>query len=116
MKITVLANRDIASNFALNLLLKALSKHQVSVFLSSQVGQAKPLPSGLQQLKFAEQQLFNNIISPALTHQQGRRLTFAELNAYTQDPITELNDINSAQGLAIFKATQPDLVLTFAMA
>jgi methionyl-tRNA formyltransferase len=67
MNITLLANRDLASNLALNQLLPRLSEqHQLRVFLSSQVGSAANLPEPLRLLKFFEQTLFNDILFPAL--------------------------------------------------
>ena len=44
MRITVLANRDIASNLALNYLVRALPEDQITVYLSSQVGQQQDKP------------------------------------------------------------------------
>ena len=69
MRITILANRDLASCLALNRLLPALQQQQqhvdLSVFLSSAVGSKKSsaaVPDGLKQLNFFEQKLFTDAI------------------------------------------------------
>lgn len=114
MNITLLANRDLASNLALNQLLPRLSEqHQLQVFLSSQVGSAADLPEPLRLLKFFEQTLFNDILFPAL---DGARsdispCSFAQLAQFTVSPITVLNKINSEAGLATLTASSPDLIL-----
>jgi len=116
MNITVLANRDLASNFALNQLLPALvGDHKVHVFLSSKVGGSTATPYELQQLKFFEQSLFSELLFPALCDSSvGARLhSFDTLARVTGiRPIKELNRINSEEGLACLAATAPDLVLS----
>jgi methionyl-tRNA formyltransferase len=114
MNITLLANRDLASNLALNQLLPLLAdKHQLSVFLSSHVGGASTLPEELEQLRFFEQTLFNDILFPALERGAGMGgcKTFAQLGEFTRTPVTTLNRINSEESLATLKQTSPDLVL-----
>jgi methionyl-tRNA formyltransferase len=115
MKIVVLANRDIASNFALNRLLPALTAHHtVNVFLSSRVGGNTQTPIELQQLKFFEQALFNELLFPALAQSgvNSQLQSFDTLARSLQTPIVELNKINSEQGLATLSASQPDLILS----
>ena len=116
MNITVLANRDIASNYALNHLLPVLTReHKVHVFLSSRVGGSAAGPSEIQQLKFFEQGLFNDILFPALSHSSvaAHLHTFDRLAAMTGiSPIEVLNNINAEEGLARLVATAPDLVLS----
>ena len=114
MNITLLANRDLASNLALNRLLPSLSEqHQLRVFLSSQVGSAANLPEPLRLLKFFEQTLFNDILFPALDRAQtgSAPCSFARLAQFTTSPITVLNKINSEAGLATLAASSPDLVI-----
>jgi methionyl-tRNA formyltransferase len=115
MNITVLANRDLASNFALNRLLPTLTaRHEVKVFLSSLVGGSTQSPIELQQLKFFEQALFNELLFPALAQSGGPSLlqSFDALSRHLELPIVELNKINSEQGLATLGASQPDLILS----
>jgi len=115
MNITILANRDLASNFALNRLLPALAgKHRLHVFLSSHVGGGAVLASPLKQLKFFEQSLFNNLLFPALSasKERARLQGFDGLAQNTGTIIKDLNKINSAAGLAAFSASSPELVLS----
>ncbi len=116
MNITVLANRDIASNYALNHLLPVLTRdHQVRVFLSSRVGGSAAGSGEIQQLKFYEQGLFNDILFPALSNSSVIAClhTFDQLVAMTGiSPIAVLNNINAEEGLARLAATAPDLLLS----
>ena len=132
MNITVLSNRDLASNFALNQLLPALQGHRLTVYLSSRVGKAGLLPQGLRDLRFIEQSLFNQLLTPLLNQQvlnqpvlnqqpfdlehptgnASRLFSFDALAAYLDSPITEFNDINSAIGLARLRATEPALIIS----
>ncbi|MFQ3288830.1 MAG: methionyl-tRNA formyltransferase, partial [Alteromonadaceae bacterium] len=55
MKILILCNKDIASNFALNLLIPKLKDdHQLHLWLSAKVGESHHKPQQLRQLKFFE--------------------------------------------------------------
>ena len=113
MKITLLVNRDLASNIALNHLLPHLAdEHQLQVRLSSSVG-GQPAAEQLRNLKFFEQTLFNQILFPLLDERasDGMLLSFGQLQRYTSGPIEVLNKINSPQGLAQLQLTEPDLVL-----
>jgi len=116
MNITVLANRDLASNLALNYLLPSLVRdHKVHVFLSRKVGGSAAIPYELQQLKFFEQGLFNELLFPALRDSlaDARLHSFDTLARLTGIPPTKaLNRINSEEGLACLAATVPDLVLS----
>ena len=118
MNITLLVNRDLPANYALNLLLPALSEHRLTVFLSSKVGGKKrSVPRELEELAFVEQKLFNQLVFPLL-HQiplkkGGTSLkSFEALGAQLAQPIEELNDINKSRGLERLKASAPDLVLS----
>lgn len=113
MNITVLANRDVAANLALNLLLPELaSTHRLTVFLSSHVGSAKALPEGLARLKFFEQTLFNDIVFPLLRPDGGGLTSFRGLDRLLVRPMEDLNRINSQTGLERLRASEPDLVLS----
>ena len=114
MNITILTNKDLASCLALNYLLPRLRDHRPSVFLSSRVG-SKPLPSALQQLKFIEQDLFNQIVFPVLgaaERKSSHYLGFDQLGKELEGRLQELNQINEGDGLERFIATEPDLVLS----
>lgn len=113
MKILVLANRDLASNYALNLLLPGLQEHRVTLLLSSAVGGATARPEPLQQLKFFEQQLFNDLLFPLLERAgQGRYRSFAGLRPLLAAPPRVENAINSDESVAGLTAEQPDLILS----
>jgi len=115
LKITVLANRDIASNLALNHLLPRLAgHHSLRLFLSEAVGGTQQRPRELQELKFFEQTLFNQLLFPLLDQRgaAGRLCSFAQLGQYTEQAPATLNKINSPEGLATLEAAAPDLVLS----
>jgi methionyl-tRNA formyltransferase len=115
MNVTLLLNNDIASNFALNLLLPTLAVHNVSVFLSSKVGGNSKRPEALQALAVFEQ----SGVYQQMTHQRpsssNRRFhfkTFAQLADKHAIEINVLNDINSPDGIAKIAANQPDLIVS----
>lgn len=115
MNITVLANRDLASNYALNHLLPELARdHRVTVYLSDAVGGGGNRPRPLQELKFFEQTLFNEFLFPLVDagSDTGELLTFAGLGRYTARPIAALNKINSEESLAVLRAGEPELILS----
>jgi methionyl-tRNA formyltransferase len=115
LKITVLANQDLASNFALNYLIPSLAKrHRLRIFLSSRVGSAAPLCPELAQLQFFEQTLFNQLLFPALDKAaSGSGLqTFRQLAENNDAPLSILNAVNAAPGLTDLAASEPDLILS----
>ncbi len=115
MNITLLANRDVASNLALNHLLPELhTQHTLRVHLSSEVGAGQSLPAELTTLKFFEQTLFNELLFPTLEGKAtaGELLSFAHLGQFTESPVSILNKINSEDGLASLATGEPDLVLS----
>lgn len=121
MNITILANRDIASNYAVNLLLAGLAGHSLTIFLSAKVGGSGEKPPELQHLGLYEQTLLETIATkghrsagesvPASPQHPLRCQSFAQLAALTTGPIVELNHINSPLGVAAIEACQPDLIL-----
>ena len=109
MRITLLTNRDLASNIALNLLLPALSdRHQLEVFCSSSVGTPSAHPD-MATLQFLEQTLPNDLLFPMIDAQarEGELLTFQGLEHYLKSPIRSLNAPNSPEGLKFIRATAP---------
>jgi methionyl-tRNA formyltransferase len=115
MKITILANKDIASNTAINKLLPKLVGHETSLFLSSKVGAGGPKPAPLKSLKFFEQNLFNDLVSPllpAVTSGESRFRSFTQFNELLQQPFEELNRINAVDGLAKIQQCAPDLIIS----
>ncbi|MFT4938589.1 MAG: methionyl-tRNA formyltransferase [Paraglaciecola sp.] len=119
MNITVLANKDLASNLALNYLFKALgSQHNIHVLLSAKVGNSNSgieKPKALQDLAFIEQSLFNDILYPALSSRKhvpnGKLACFSDFPGLGV-PIEQINSINCEKGIATLRATQPELVIS----
>jgi methionyl-tRNA formyltransferase len=115
LNITILANKDLASNLALNDLLPELaSQHDLRVFLSDAVGGNQARPEPLGQLKFFEQTLFNQWLFPLLdaAGDVGELRTFRGLEAYTREPVASLNRVNSAESLDRLRCGEPDLILS----
>lgn len=114
MRITLLTNRDLASNIALNLLLPTLSdKHEVEAFCSSSVGTPSAHPD-MATLQFLEQTLPNDLLFPLIDAQahEGELLTFQGLERYLNSPVRSLNNPNSPEGLKVVSETVPDLVIS----
>lgn len=114
MKITLLANRDLASNFAMNLLLPELTeRHELCVFLSSHVGGGKAVPPELRELEFFEQTLWNELLFPALREKPpGMLRSFDQLGEVIGRPIETLNRVNKPENLKVLRDTSPDLILS----
>ncbi len=115
MRITLLMNFDIASNFALNQLVKSLAEHELTVFVSEKLGKAgAPKPTELQQLNFIEQALFNDLLFPLLARTETRStlLSFAALAQRIGRPTQPLNRINSEAGLARLQESRPELIIS----
>lgn len=115
MRITILANQDIASNLAINHLIDALPDHQLNVLLSERVGGNKPRPQPLNELAFFEQTLFNQIVFPALgdsrPQKPGRLKSFDEINGAGID-VKRVNSINDKSGLDTLAIYKPHLILS----
>lgn len=105
MNITLLANRDLASQFALSQLVKQLANHQLSIFLSEKVGGDRPLPQALVELGQFEQTVLGD-----------GRTTFDQLAEKAGTAIQGFGDlgnrINSPEGVDRIKATEPELIIS----
>jgi methionyl-tRNA formyltransferase len=114
MNISILYNYDIYSNEALNLLLPELSSHQLSLFYSKAVGRSAVRDRRLEQLRFVEQGLFNDVLYPVTDSGdlRAQRLSFEQLGKLVGAPPQAISNINSEEGLAQLRATQPDLILS----
>jgi methionyl-tRNA formyltransferase len=119
MRLIIFTNRDLASNYNLNLLLPKLSKYVVQIFISDKVGgKITTPPKALRDLKFFEQELPNDLLFPQLDSNDSRELsedkllTFNELSIKYHVPIASLNDVKSAESLAMLADLKPDLVLS----
>jgi methionyl-tRNA formyltransferase len=117
MKILLLANKDIASNLALNTLFQTITgSHEFQILLSSGVGnntQNKPQP--LVDLAFFEQALFNQILFPALPNtpspSTGKYLSFAGLKTRGIE-VSQIQSINSQEGIKTINDFGPDLIVS----
>ena len=118
MKILCCVNADVVSNVALNLLLPALRGHEVAVGLSSRVGAAPDTgePQARRELRAAEQLLPMEVIFPLIERaslpDDGRHLTFAEIERLRGIRVTTLPNPNRDAGLASLEAFAPDLILS----
>jgi methionyl-tRNA formyltransferase len=114
MKIIILANRDIASNYALNKLLPRLSQHNIYLFLSSTIGRADEKPAQLEALTLFEQALFKTIETQTLESDDSTPIvtSFEQINSYLSQDFEELNIINSPQGLEKIRHLAPDLIVS----
>ena len=114
MKIIILANRDIASNYALNKLLPHLTQHNVYLFLSSIIGRADEKPAQLEALTLFEQALFRTLETQMLATDDSTPsvTSFEQINRYLSQDFEELNTINSTQGLDKVRQLAPDLIIS----
>ncbi len=124
MRITILANSDLPSNYALNLLVASLSAHDLTIFLSDRVGKRSTRPSALKNLEFFEQSLFTSLLFPLMDEESLQRLrkespnnshqllSFAGLGEKIGKPILVLNAINNGQDLNTLIDSEPDLIVS----
>jgi len=113
MNIVILANRDLASNYALNLLLPTISEqHQVRVLLSAQVGsRSTAVNDELIGLKYFEQKLATELIFPELDTKElgsGQLKTFKALGANLSHEIELVTELDSH----IPKLSLADLIIS----
>ncbi len=119
MRIAFLANRDVESNLALNLLLPALARQEACVFLSERVGgsasraAAAPPAAMLGQLAFVEQDLWNRAAFPLLdaAPRAGAFLSFEGMRR-RGIPVEPLASAKTAEGLRALAAARADLFVS----
>ncbi len=118
MNIVLLLNNDIASNFALNLLLPSLKAHSIQVFLSSKVGGNSTKPDALKELaRFEQQGVYQALTQESraadkLIENANNFRTYAEIIQESGIAIDVLNEINSPAGITRIKALTPDLIIS----
>ena len=119
MRILVCLNADIVSNLALNLLLPALASHDVAVGLSTRIGAAgadATEPPARRELRIAEQRYANDVLFPLVERtnlpDQGRWLTFSEVERFRGIGVRELLNPNAGAGLAFLQAFEPDVIVS----
>lgn len=113
VKILLLANSDLASNYALNLLLPELQGHQMKLLLSSSVGGNNRRDPALERLRFFEQDLFNKLIFPLLNQGAAPKMKgFDGFAPLLVEPASVENSINAPEGLARVADFSPDLIIS----
>lgn len=117
MNILLLANKDIASNLALNILFQTITgAHQFKILLSSSVGNnSKSKPQSLLDLAFFEQDLFNKILFPALQQNPSLKAekfqSFAGFKTRGID-VSDIPSINCQEGMKTINEFAPDLIVS----
>lgn len=114
MKILILSNKDLASNFALNLLIPKLKNdHQLHLWLSAKVGKNTKQPEQLSRLKFFEQDLLNKFLSSLLLSNKATDFTsFKGFNSQLDSEVREENTINSPESIDRIQKLSPDLIIS----
>ena len=118
MKILCCLNADVVSNVALNLLLPALARHDVRVGLTTRIGAAQHggEPPPRRELRAAEQLLPLEVMFPLIESARqpndGRYLTFGEVERARGIQVSPLPNPNVGEGLAFIEAFAPHLILS----
>lgn len=115
MKIVILTNHDLASLYALNLLLPELSDHQLLLGISDKVGGNESRSELLQNLAHYEQSQMNGIVLPESLTCGGKILYLDNFNKLCKQHTIDLeamNHINQANGMSIIKRFAPSLILS----
>ncbi|GAB5378701.1 MAG: hypothetical protein Alis3KO_03650 [Aliiglaciecola sp.] len=115
MRILILANKDLASNLAINLLLNAAPQHTYSILLSSKVGSTSDLPAQLNELAFFEQHLFNDIIfqlANKLDKKGSHCLDSFDGLKQKGIAVANISHINQAAGVTAVAAFKPNLIVS----
>lgn len=116
MRIVFLVNRDIESNFALNLLMPEIHRSAVGIFLSEQVGASRTVSARMfGQLAFIEQELFNDLVFPLVDqtyHGDGSFVGFAELQRRFGIPVQTLATLKDPSALQRLREMRADLFVS----
>jgi len=116
MRILCCVNRDLESNYALNMLLPQLAQHTTRVVYSERVGRTgSTFPAELLPLRAVEQVLPNDVLFPLLESVEPRErrwLTFTELRLYCDDVAPQALDLNSDSGRAVLGEFAPELIVS----
>lgn len=116
MRIALLANLDLHSNFGVNLLRDALVEHEMALFLSEKVGNAVPVVPELGILQVLEQDLPATVVwalaDAATLPSRARFLTFGQIATELGAVCERLPRPNSPEGLERMRRFAPDLVIS----
>lgn len=116
LRIALLANLDLHSNFGVNLLRDALVGHEVALFLSEKIGGAQPVVPELATLRWLEQELPAQVVWPlaeaAGSSTQARFLSFPQIAAALGASCEKLPTPNAPDSLERLRRFAPDLVIS----
>lgn len=118
MRIALLANLDLHSNYGVNLLRGALAGHEVALFLSEKVGGGPPALPELAALGALEQDLPAGVLWPlaeaagADTAAPARFLPFPKIAAELGGTCERLPRPNSPESLERMRRFAPDLAVS----
>jgi methionyl-tRNA formyltransferase len=116
LRIALLANLDLHSNFGVNLLRDALIGHEVALFLSEKIGGAQPAVPELATLRWLEQDLPAQVVWPlaeaAGSSTQDRFLSFPQIAAALGASCEKLPTPNAPDSLERLRRFAPDLVIS----
>lgn len=119
MRILLLCNRDLASLYALNLLLPRIDGHSLVIGQSSRVGAAQPRAPQLQELAAFERRQLGHQEADYLrscARNQGREIpwagSFNDIQRIGGFEILPLDAINEPSGLALLDEIGPELILS----
>lgn len=115
MRVTLLLNRDLHANVALNLLAPALGAHDVSIFLSGGPGRPAAIPLAFAPLVAAERTIPSSVVWPLANRVPDDGTcygSFERCAARMGAVCEELNDPNSAEGLKVLRHARPDVIVS----
>jgi methionyl-tRNA formyltransferase len=116
MRIVFLVNRDIESNYILNLLLPEMHQSTVGIFLSERVGASGTARARmLGQLAFIEQDLFNELVFPLIdqpSQTDGRFAGFGEIQRRFGVSVQTLANLKDPSALQALRDLRADLFIS----
>jgi methionyl-tRNA formyltransferase len=116
MRIALLANLDLHSNYGVNLLRDALVGHEVALFLSEKVGGDQPVVAELGTLGALEQSLPAQVVWPlaeaAGRSGEARFLPFPQVAAELGATCEKLPKPNAPESLERMRRFAPDLAIS----
>ncbi len=115
MRVTLLLNRDLHANVALNLLAPSLGAHDVCIYLSDGPARATSIPSAFAPLVAAERTIPLTVIWPLADGARDDTTTFGSFERCAERlgaVCATLNDPNGAAGLRVLRDARPDVIVS----